>query len=68
MYTEVCNIKVNTNVVKCMGIFMSHNKIECYRKNGIDKSEELEKLFETWKKRKLTLFGKCEIINYTGFI
>ena len=42
---------------------MGHNKIECYRKNWIDKSEELEKLFETWTKRKLTLFGECEIIN-----
>ena len=40
MYNEVCNIKVNTNVVKCLGIFMGHNKIECYRKNWIDKSEE----------------------------
>ena len=31
---EVCNIKVNTNVVKCLGIFMGHNKIECYRKHS----------------------------------
>ena len=31
---EVCNIKVNKNVVKCLGIFMGHNKIECYRKHS----------------------------------
>ena len=45
------------------GYFIGHNKIECYRKKWIYKSEELEKLFETWKKRRLTLFGNCEIIN-----
>ena len=25
--------------------------------------KDMEKLFESWKKRKLTIFGKCEIIN-----
>ena len=43
MYNELCNIKVKTNVVKCLGIFMGHNKIEYYRKSWINKSEELEK-------------------------
>ena len=25
--------------------------------------KDMEKLFESWKKRKLTIFGKCEVIN-----
>lgn len=35
----------------------------CYEKNWISKLENLEKILSVWKKRNLTIFGKCTIIN-----
>lgn len=63
---KIEGIKINTSTVKCLGIHIGTNKDECYKNNWVDKSEKMKKLFETWKKRKLTIFGKTEIINTLG--
>ena len=62
-YDNIQGINVNTNVVKCLGIYIGHNKEECYIKNWMDVYHGIEKLFESWKKRKLTILGKCCIVN-----
>ena len=60
---NISNIKVNRNYIKCLGIYFGYNKGECYERNWTNTVKDMEKLFESWKKRKLTIFGKCEIIN-----
>lgn len=55
-------IKVAKQAVKCLGIFVGHDKIECYNKNWIKIYHDIEILFESWKKRKLTLFGKVTVV------
>ena len=60
---NISNIKINGNYIKCLGIYFGYNKAECYERNWTNTVKDMEKLFESWKKRKLTIFGKCEIIN-----
>lgn len=62
-YNNVEGIHVTNQSVKCLGIHIGHDKIECYNKNWMKIFHEMETLFESWKKRKLTIFGKCTIIN-----
>ena len=62
-YNNTFNIKVNTTCLKCLGIYLGHDKDECFKRNWENTLKDMEKLFESWKKRKLTIFGKCEIIN-----
>ena len=62
-FDNVYNINVNTTCVKCLGIFVGHDRDECFRRNWTNTMKDMEKLFESWKKRKLTIFGKCEVIN-----
>ena len=59
---NISNIKINTNYIKCLGIYFGYNKAECYERNWTNTVKHMEKLFESWKNRKLTIFGKCEII------
>lgn len=37
------NIKININTVKCLGIYIGHNKTECNEKNWLCKLREFEK-------------------------
>lgn len=61
--TTIRNIKINTNTVKRLGIYIGHNEVECNEKNWLCKLREFEKILDSWRTRKLTLFGKCQIIN-----
>ena len=56
-------INVTKTAVKTLGIYIGHDKAECYNKNWMKTYHEMEKLFESWKRRKLSIFGKCTIIN-----
>ena len=56
-------IHVNTTVIKCLGIYIGHDQEECYNRNWMKIYHDLEKLFESWKKRKLIIIGKCCIVN-----
>ncbi len=62
-YDNICGIKTSNNAIRCLGIYKGHNKIECYNKNWTDKYNQIQRLFELWKKRKLTIFGKVCIVN-----
>ena len=61
-YKDLYGIKVTNDAVRCLGIYLGHNKEQCYIKNWVD-FEEIQKLFENWKRRNLTIFGKVCIIN-----
>ena len=63
MYNELYGIKITNEAVKCLGIYIGHDKEECYAKNWMKIYHNIEKLFESWKKRKLTLFGKSCIVK-----
>lgn len=41
--TTIKNIKININRVKCLSIYIGHNKIECNEKNWLCKLREFEK-------------------------
>ncbi len=60
---EYETIKFTNSAVRCLGIYVGHNKIECDEKNWTEKLNKMEKVFERWKHRHLTLFGKVLIIK-----
>ena len=52
-------IKWPTTPIKCLGIYVGHNKDECDRLNWTNKITKLKHVLEIWKcRRNLTLFGK----------
>ena len=62
-HDKLFGIDITNRAVKCLGIYIGHDKSECYKLNWVNTVNDMEKLFESWKKRKLTLFGKTCIIN-----
>ena len=60
---EISGIKTTNKAVKCLGIYLGHDTIDCYDKNWMKTYHDIEKMFESWRKRRLTLFGKTCIIN-----
>ena len=55
-----------SDAVRCLGIYIGHNKTQCYELNWLKTSDDMQKLFESWKKRKLTIFGKACVVNSLG--
>ena len=62
-YDKIDGIKVTNGAVKCLGIYLGHNQDECYTKNWLEKYDQVQNIFEVWKKRHLTIFGKKCVIN-----
>ncbi len=56
-------INFTNDAVRCLGIYMGHNHAECHRKNWTEKLDKIKVVFEKWKHRKLTLFGKTLLIK-----
>ena len=56
-------IRMTNDSVKSLGIFLGHDKVSNNEKNWLNKLKEFEKILDSWRIRKLTLFGKCTIIN-----
>ncbi len=56
-------IKFTNEAVRCLGIYMGHDKDTCEFKNWYEKLEKMKIVFERWKNRKLTIFGKTLIIK-----
>ncbi len=59
-------IKFTLEPIKCIGIFIGHNKDKCNELNWDDKISKFEKQLNHWKMRKLTLFGKILILKSLG--
>ena len=73
MYTFVnlcCDILATLKIIyyyiKALGIYIGHDKGDCYENNWTKTYNDMQKLFESWKKRKLTIFGKTCIVNTLG--
>ena len=49
-----------------LGIFFSHNRTHAEELNFGAKVRELEQTLNTWKRRKLTLYGKINIVKTLG--
>lgn len=54
---------MTNNPVKSLGIFLGHDKETNDEKNWLNKLKEFEKNPRLLAIRKLTLFGKCTVIN-----
>ena len=59
-YNDIC---FNKETIKCLGIHIGNDQSKCKEKNWESKLKNFEKIIESWKSRKLTLFGKVQIIN-----
>ena len=57
------NIKWPTAPIRCLGIYIGHNKKENEILNWYEKLEQIENSISEWKKRKLTIFGKITVIK-----
>ncbi len=60
---SINGIKFTNKAVRCLGIYIGHDKISCYQKNWKDKIEKMKLVFERWKNRHLSIFGKSLIIK-----
>jgi len=53
--------------IKALGIFFSYNRIKANELNFAEKSRNLEKTLNSWKRRNLTLYGKINIVKTRNF-
>ncbi len=60
---EFYGIKFTNNAIRCLGIYLGHDKEQCYKKNWVDKTEKIKKILEKWKNRHLSIIGKVLIIK-----
>ncbi len=60
---EYSGIKFTNNAVRALGVYIGHDRQKCYEKNWTNKLEKIKIIFERWKNRNLTLFGKILIIK-----
>lgn len=52
--------------LKCLGIFVGHDRAKCKEYNWVPKLEKLQNMLYAWKNRELTLFGKALVIKVLG--
>ena len=57
------NITFTGNPVKCLGIYIGHNKKMCEKLNWIQRLERIKKSIAFWKKRHLTVYGRVYVIK-----
>ncbi len=56
-------IKFTEEAIRCLGIYIGHDQQSCYKKNWEEKIEKIRMVFERWKYRKLSHFGKILIVK-----
>lgn len=57
-FKKLHGIRVTTKAIKCLGIYLGRDKKECYNENWMRLDHDMDKLFESWKRRKLIFFEK----------
>ena len=60
---HIFGVKIAKSHVKSLGIYLGHDKDFCYEMNWTNKLEKLERILSVWRRRNLTIFGECTIIN-----
>ena len=58
-----CNIVWTGKPIKCLGIYIGHDSEKCFKLNWLSKIQTIESVLKQWAKRKLSLFGKIEVIK-----
>lgn len=61
--TSLHGVIINSKTIKCLGIYIGHDEAERNEANWLCTLREFEKILDSWRSRKLTIFGKCQIIN-----
>ncbi len=56
-------VRFTNDSIRCLGIYVGHDKIGNHYNNWIKKIEKMDILLERWKQRDLTIFGKSLIIK-----
>ena len=59
----IIGIKITTDPIKCLGIYVGNDSLKCYELNWDRNILNLEKVLEKWGTRHLTIFGKVTIIK-----
>ena len=62
-YRMFQNIHWTGKPVKCLGIYLGHDKDACDHLNWHKRLDKVEKVLIQWHKRKLTLYSKVEVIK-----
>ena len=57
------NIEFKDSPIKCLGIYIGHDKKKCEELNWDSKIHKMENILKLWGKRNLTIFGKVTIVN-----
>ena len=64
-HNNLFGIDVTNHAIKCLGVFIGHDKDDCYNMNWEKSINDMEKLFESWKK-KINLIWKNMHNQYFG--
>ncbi len=57
------DIAFTNEAIRCLGIYIGHDKNKCEENNWNKKLEKMDVILERWKNRNLTIFGKILIIK-----
>ena len=60
---NIKGLKHEKEPIRCLGIYVGHDKDKCEDFNWKEKIKKMEKLLKSWEYRNLTLFGKVVIIK-----
>ena len=60
---NICGIDFSKSTIKSLGIYFSRNMQECLRLNWDKLIGDIQNLLNSWKRRKLTLFGRVTILK-----
>jgi hypothetical protein len=63
MPKRYAGISWSDDAVRCLGIYLGHNKEQCLQMNWTNKLDKIKKLIMQWKRRNLTLIGKIVVIK-----
>lgn len=58
-----CGINFTTRPVRILGIYIGHDVEGCYCENWLKKIQRLKSCIHVWKCRKLSLFGKVNVLK-----
>ena len=60
---NICGIDFSKSTIKSLGIYFSRNRQESLRLNWDKLLADIQNLPNSWKRRKLTLFGKVTVLK-----
>ena len=59
-----CQTEHSDVIIFCnLGIYIGHDSEKCFKLNWLSKIEQVGSVLKKWAKRKISLFGKIEVIK-----